>query len=370
MTDVETRLRDALSARASAVTYDRAAYDAIARRRADRRFRRLAAPLAALAATAAIVGVATVSVRFPEPAGPAGGGPARLGVLLENGRAVIVARTDPGGPPLAQTPPEYGEVGGISTADGETFYLSAATKGTCESVVFTMTADGRVTKLFDVAGGVTALAVSPDGRRLAYSAAVRRNERQGFPGCGIIADVHVRDLATTSEKVWVGYLGVMPPRQMAWSADGRFLAYDDVVTVSRIDTAAPVTRRPKPFLDDVPNPYGGGRCSPRSPAYLPTGELVVLVDCENAGTDDPTTSRAVVVDPATGRLGRVLFRLPNKLQSHWLTFDRTGENALVGAGKSTFRDVNTRYSVVYWWQPGRSPRRVSDVGKTWARVVW
>ncbi|HVF06562.1 MAG TPA: hypothetical protein VNA20_17105 [Frankiaceae bacterium] len=370
MTDVETRLRDALSVRASSVPHDPYAYGAIARRRANRRFTRLAAPIAAVAATAALVGAATVTVRFPERAGPAGGGPARLGVLLENGRALVVERANPRGPVLAQSPPEYGEVDDLSTADGETFYAAAGRKGTCASVLFTMTADGRSTKLLDVAGAVTGLAVSPDGQRLAYAVAVRRGTPDAIPGCGTIVDVHVRDLATRTEKVWRGYLGVTPAQHLTWSADGRYLAHDGVFDVSRIDTTAPATRRPKAFLDNFRNPYGGGLCFPRAPGYLPTGELVVLVDCENAGTDDPTTSRAVVVDPVTGRLGRVVFRLPNKLESHWLAFDRTGENALVGAGKSTFRDVNTRYNVVYWWQPGKQPRRVSDASKSWERVVW
>ena len=63
MNDVETRMRDAFAARAAAVTAEPDAYTEIARRRERRQALRWARPVAALAATVALVGLGVVVAR-------------------------------------------------------------------------------------------------------------------------------------------------------------------------------------------------------------------------------------------------------------------------------------------------------------------
>jgi hypothetical protein len=368
MTDVETRLRDALDARAAAVTYDADAYAAILRRRGRRRFGRLAVPVGAVAATAAVVGLVAVSTRTPTTLGPAGGGPARV-ATIRDGRAVVLDGADLDGPPVAELPASFGVPADVAAADGgRTFYVAAGPERQCESDIVRLDPQGRVTPVLHVRAAVTSIAVSPDGGRLAYGVVSPRSGQAC--GQGATYDLRVRNLRTGTEKVWRGRLGLLPVRDLSWSPDGRYVAFHSVFNASRVDTRGAGGRRPEPFAERFPSPYGPGHCYAHAVAYRPTGDLVALVGCSNDGSGDPRTTRGVVVDPVTGRLGEVLFRLPDETGPLWLTFDPARGFAYLGVRDFEHPDTGTGDARLYVWEPGERPVRVSGAPPVEDRLIW
>jgi hypothetical protein len=349
MNDVETTLRDALTARATTVTHDPDAYAAILRRRERRHLSRWARPIGAVAAVAAVVGVVAVVVRAPhrDAVVPAGGVPRYVvtarPLSARAAEVVVVDADDLAGQPVARMgPPTDRDVLRVFAAAGDdhTFYAAWASADTCRSAVYRLAApSGGTTRALDVAGDVTGLAVSPDGRRIAY-AMWADGPAESF--CGGTHEIHVRDLASGRERVWAvpsaADLRIHSIVGLVWSPDGRYVAfaYADRA-VHRIDTTAAAGALPSlppdpqvTGVDESGLPPAGTTCYTATPAYLPTGELVAAYHCADNRTQVAEPLRLVVLDPVTRHPGRTLFALPARSQARWVAFDRSGRHAFLG----------------------------------------
>jgi hypothetical protein len=334
MSAVEERLRDALAAQAGLVDFDPHAYATVVERRDRRRTTRWLRPVGALAATVLVAGLAAVALaRGGDRVVPASGAPARLVaiqgpstslplprtvVLDARTGAVLLATNDLDGVPRAVA----------AVGDGRTFY--AALEDDCLTKILRMEVPGGFTEVARVRGKVDSLAASPDGRRLAYS-------YQPDPPCrsgGLpwqAAELRVKDLPTGKERTWRSE-GEVVLRDLAWSPDGRYLAYEynDIHGIERLDTTAPGREFPLPPQRKVtPRPF----CYPADPAYLPSGELVAAIRCFPKGGSPTIQVRPY--DVATKQAGRELFRLPRETNgSDWLALDATGRYALAAVGSS------------------------------------
>jgi hypothetical protein len=374
MNDLDTILRDALDARAAHVAHDPDAYAGILRRRERRRRTRWAVPIGAVAATAAVVGIVAVVVRAPrtDSAVPAGGVPRNVvtvrQVSADTVEVAVVGADDLAGRPVARMSAPAGQDAlraVTAVGDDHTFYAAWTSVAVCRSGLYRLSApSGGSAPVLNVDGDVTGLAVSPDGRRIAYSMWA---EGPGESFCGGTHELHVRDLASGQERVWAttsaGALRTFSIVGLAWSPDGRYVAfgYGDQ-EVHRIDTAAaPGTLPslpPDPLVTNVDEnglPAAGTTCHTATPAYLPTGELVAAYHCVDNRTQAGGPVRLVVLDPVTRRPGRTLFTYPAGTQPQWLALDPTGAHALLGVTTPS-ADGDTRQ--VYRWDAGTAPREV------------
>jgi dipeptidyl aminopeptidase/acylaminoacyl peptidase len=373
MNDLATVLRDALDARVAHVAHDPVAYAEILRRRARRRLTRRARPIGVVAATAAVVGIVAVVVRPPDsdPVVPAGGAPSRVvtvrHVSADAFEVAVLGADDLAGRPVARmgAPANLGTLRAVAAVgDDRTFYAAWTSLDDCRGRLYRLVApSGASPPVLDVAGDVTGLAVSPDGRRIAYAMWA---DGPGESICGGTHEIHVRDLASGQERVWAtrsaGDLRIYSIVGLAWSPDGRYVAFGlGDQEVHRIDTtAAPVTipsLPPDPFVTNVDEsglPPAGTTCYTATPAYLPTGELVAAYRCVDNRTLAAERARLVVLDPVTRRPGRTLLTYPAGTEPRWLALDPTGAHALLGvtADDDTY--------LVYRSDGGTEPRQVLD----------
>lgn len=384
MNDLDTVLRDALDARVAGVTHDPDAYTEILRRRARRRVTRWARPIGAVAATAAVVGLVAVAVRAPDrdPVVPAGGVPRHVvavrHVPTDAFEVAVVRADDLAGRPVARmsAPTDRTTLRAVAAVgDDRTFYAAWSGIDECRGRLYRLSApSGDSTPVLDVAGDVTGLAVSPDGRRIAYSMWA---DGPGESICGGTHEIHVRDLASGQERVWAtpGALRIYSIVGLVWSPDGRYVAfgYGDQ-EVHRIDTTtAPValpSLPPDPLITNVDEngvPAAGTTCLTATPAYLPTGELVAAYHCVDNRTRAAEPTRLVVLDPVTRRPGRTLLPYPAGTQPRWLALDPTGTHALLGVATPS-ADGDT--AQVYRWDAGTAPRRVLDGDAARWPIAW
>jgi hypothetical protein len=207
----------------------------------------------------------------------------------------------------------------------------------------------------EVDGGVTELAASRDGKRLAYG--LRRpvgpKADCASSAIGTVPELRVRDLGTGRTTVWHGLPGEGTTAQhvlltdLSFAADGRHVAYESG------DCCEQSQRRDVRVLDTgdgggsfvTPAPVGvkATGCTFDGPAFRGRhGDLAMVRDC-------PTTDREVVtVDPATGAVTGVLFAVPHT-PSFWgrpparMVADASGEHLLV-----VEHDVETGTYVTHW----------------------
>jgi hypothetical protein len=385
MTDLETALRDALSARATAVVPDPDAYAAVLRRRARRRLTRWVRPIGAVAATAAVVGIVAVAVRAPDrdPLVPAGSVPRHVVAVrrapTDPFEVAVVRADDIAGRPVARmsAPADLANLRAVAAVgDDRTFYAAWSSIDECRARLYRLSApSGDAAPVLDVAGEVTGLAVSPDGLRIAYSV---WGDGPGESICGGTHEVHVRDLASGQERVWATASGALRTYSIVgldWSPDGRYVAfgYGDQ-EVHRIDTTtAPVvlpSLPPDPRVTNVDEnglPAAGTTCLTATPAYLPTGDLVAAYHCVDNRTQAAEPTRLVVLDPVTRRPGRTLLTYPAGTQPQWLALDPTGAHALLGV---TTPSADADTAQVYRWDAGTGPRRVLDGDAARWPIAW
>jgi hypothetical protein len=193
-----------------------------------------------------------------------------------------------------------GQAGGgdsnpVVADDGTVFFVRG--NGTCSSGIWRLPPGGREARVVQPPdGAVSQLAVSPDGRMLAWV-------EQSCPG---VAVLKTRDFSTGAEST---YTVDSPPSvegRPAWSPDNRHLAYfyggigGGTGGVRVLDTASSAHRA------DEGMALQGPPCPQWSPAFLPEGSLVVLTCHDPAHLD---RIDAVRFDPSTGRMLGSLFTL-------------------------------------------------------------
>jgi hypothetical protein len=378
MNDLETSLRDAFVTRAGAVPYDPAAYGAIVRRRERRRVTRLTQPAIALAATVALVGASVLVTRSSERHTVAvSGGPRRLIALRSFGSyadgshrtdAVVLDSAGLTGPPVLHITNDTYDLRAVTAAgDGRTFYGTGVPRGLsgCRLALLRIDPEVGTTPIGWVSGWQPSVAVSRDGRQLAYAS--RLADPESCSETNTVA-VSVRDLATGAERTWTGPTeGTRTPSELTWSPDGRTLAYEWGLTVGTLDTRQPGTAisPPRDRLDFSHSPKGA-LCSAETPAYLPTGELVVGWRCVGGGV---SLQDVRVFDARRQLAGRLLFRLPTSAGPTWLALDPTGRYALAGLRPKHHSGAEDRIEVVYWNGKGR-PKPVDTGDASMEFIAW
>jgi hypothetical protein len=194
---------------------------------------------------------------------------------------------------------------------------------------------GAVAKV--IADGAEELAVSQDGRKLAYIST----------GCGTRGsqgDVVVRDLASGAERRWptssggpVGQLSLQQP--LAWSPDGRHLAVvvgdvDQRQQVRLVDTTRVGSLAGAPIVR-VPD----SGCWFTNVAYQPrSGRLAVVEECHvasAAGGQVLARSRLLFFDPSSRRLlaRSLVLSVAGLPDVFSMSFDPSGRYLLYWAGQ-------------------------------------
>lgn len=335
MTDIESRLRDAFAAQGDAVPYDPTAYAAVVRRRRRRRGLRWMRAGAAIAAAAAVP--ALVLALRPAPGGPDGDAavapaPTRVIAIVGEQFMLLDAETLRG---TGLAPSGWEPKNVASAGDGRSFWTVSFTKkaGMCESLIQRLEVDGmnvRVADEITLPDYVTYLALSPDGRRLAYLA---RTRLPGTTRCANGGEIRVRDLRTGAERVWDDGKPVETSpfmlTSMTWSPDGRHLALGGEYAV--LDTTAPGDA--VVFTDQTTIRVGNEMCWTRDRAFRGrTGELVATLVCKTE------QSGAYVLDADGVNAVRLLFRPPTPEESFFgVSFDDSGDHAFVSGGPTLMR---------------------------------
>lgn len=174
------------------------------RRRRQTRALAVLAPLAVLA----VVGVVLLPGGGSRTAAPTATAPAPdTFFALLNGRAVEQSRT--------QLQNDFGPAVAVAPDHGGAWVVRS--KGTCRSVIQRFTPTPSTS--FVPTGSVGDLAVSPDGRWLAYGRGGTTTQKP-IGGCGDNALV-IRDLHDGTERVWPGDSGGVS--SLSWSSDNRHL---------------------------------------------------------------------------------------------------------------------------------------------------
>lgn len=363
MNDLDNDLRDALSARAAAVTHDPGAYAAVVARRARRRRGWSAFATAGLAATAVAAG-GVVATRPPEPAAqptPAAPAPAHVAGVYDD----VISFSEPDNlrDHVGMRPAGHRATAVAAAGDGRLFYMASVADEACASTLNRVTVEPGHTvnapvRRGAILGEITAMALSPDGARLAYT--LRRRIGRSTT-CAAAADLHVRHLATGAERVWRAGSPPTPadaplrPASLSWSPDGRFVSLGARHTA--VDTAAAgTTLRAE---ETAVARFGRRQCLLHDRSYRGrTGQLAGVAIC-------PGLHPGVYVldgDVAT----RLLFRTPS--EGHFVigevAFDRSGDHAFL-----LIRHGGER-AVLYRWDSDTGLRPVDTRGRDLAGIDW
>lgn len=402
MSRTEDRLADALSASARTVREDLLHPPVIPPRR-DRRWARWLAPALAAAVIALVaVLVATLTGNSPAP-GPVVPGPAgvpRYYVQLDSHNRFLVRSTITG--EVTATVPVHaandGDGAVAAAADG-TFFAAAFVSGSQEQIYhFGLTADGQVTGLGPVPGGLLsnqadAMAATADGSRLAVAVS-------GGPFSSY--KILVIDVRTGASDSWQGGLDRRGFRgsqisSLSWTADQRLVfavqwcqpfpvnnqacegathGYRRAAEVWEISgvTAGGALHRGRPLLrQSARYPYIA------SAVISPDGQTITAlvmhgqVQRQAPGTV-PGKLAVVQISASSGRQLRVLYQRPLGPTSQWtLSPDATGSHWLLagfdsyGNGDGPPDQMNKGYNG--WISNGRliplQPATGSIAGEAW-----
>ncbi|RYC10639.1 hypothetical protein [Nocardioides zhouii] len=224
-----TDLREELAALAETQPFspDPSAWDLGRRARSRTRVVRAAATLAVVAL---VVGVGAIAVR-PDSVGPAGG--------IEPDGAIPSVITTPDGPVITDLAIGRASVAYVDS-DGSPVLVDAATGKASYVDLPSFPEPSVIERTADLVTGPL-LAVSPDGRRVAYAATVAAEGPAGQPAFSTPWYI-VLDL-TTGDFEFVGVpLGTGTPRAISWTTDGR-LAIDVYGRQTRRDQPPSVVAR-------------------------------------------------------------------------------------------------------------------------------
>jgi YD repeat-containing protein len=227
----------------------------------------------------------------------AGNGPTFVGV--EAGR---LARYDAGTGQrlrfLTEAHPGGGDREPSVAGDGSVYFVRG--NGTCSSGIWRLPSDGgpEVPVVQPKEGTQSGVAVSPDGRRLAWVE----------QPCQDVAVLKTKDLQTGAERSFTMDAPPSVEGRPDWSPDDRHLDYfygrsgGGIGGVRVLDTASNARRADEGMPLHGP---AGPNCAQNHPAYRPDGTLVV-VTCLDENHPDVVARR---FDPASGAPLDVVFAL-------------------------------------------------------------
>jgi peptidyl-prolyl cis-trans isomerase B (cyclophilin B) len=282
MTDLEQLFQDAAALAEDGHPVPGDPIGRVGRARSAHRRRRLAtiavpaAAAAAAAAAAVILPSALTRDRLGDESSIASGEqPATSFTALADGRAGMYDATN--GTRLR----DFGPAAAVASAPDGVWVSS--TSG-CSSTLrfFATTSRLHVDAEMPVNALVSALAISPDGGTIAYTAATPDSGLEVGSPCGS-PDLVLRDAKTGSEQRWPGAAGSGEISQLAWSADGQRLAFqtsiccDATTSVRVLDLgSAPsvVTEVPAVKTDEE-------TCRFILPAFMDS-QLVAVRQCDDA----------------------------------------------------------------------------------------
>jgi hypothetical protein len=166
---------------------------------------------------------------------------------------------------------------------------------------------------FEVSGAVTSMALSPDGKTLAYARSQERPDAvlTEYP-CGVESLV-LRDVATGRERVWTGDEGYV--ESLSWKLDSKALALQTAVCCDAdITIKAFLVSRPVGKVSDIPDAFPTNSSSSTKERYLnPVWEGETLTVLQEK---DDATWQVV-----SGGIGTVLTTLPDQ----GVSLDQRGE---------------------------------------------
>jgi peptidyl-prolyl cis-trans isomerase B (cyclophilin B) len=201
--------------------------------------------------------------------------------------------------------------GALVTELGQAVAVSAGSDGYwvgraigCTSTLSFVAADSTtLSSEQQVDGLITDVAVSPDGKTLAYGVDRKAADPDPNARCGG-SDLVLLDVATGTERRWSGHDDNGQLSSLSWSSDGRQLAFqvayccDETIEVHVVDPASspePLSKSVRPTSRD---------CLVKLPAYV--GEtLVAARQCE-------TKTQLVALEPRHG--GPVIRDLPENTE--------------------------------------------------------
>jgi hypothetical protein len=292
------------------------------------------------------------SVSVPAPSPEAGAGSTFVGV--EAGR---LARYDAGTGQrlrfLTEAHPGGGDSEPSVAGDGSVYFVRG--NGTCSSAIWRLPADGgpEVPVVQPKDGTPSGVAVSPDGRRLAW---VQQP-------CQDVAVLKTKDLQTGAERSFTMDAPPSVEGRPDWSPDDRHLAYfygrsgGGVGGVRVLDTASNARRADEGMALHGP---AGPNCGQNHPAYRPDGTLIVLT-CLDENHPDVVARR---LDPASGAPLDVVFHLEGTDPLFAAVFGVTSFD-LTGDGRRALYEVLADGQFHAWRWDGRGrPTPLTTEGRT------
>jgi peptidyl-prolyl cis-trans isomerase B (cyclophilin B) len=350
MTDLEELFRSAASFAEDGHPLVGDPVGRVARARVNRRRRRTAA-LAIPVAALTVAGIAVVPVALSR--GGHGGGDGKTSVATGGRTPTSFAAIGAGhaGVYDARTGARQRDLGpAMAVAAADDGYWVSSGIGCASTLRFVAPQAGSVSSQRQIAGQVSDLAVSPDGKTLAYTVAKTVDNQGVGPTCDD-ADLVLLDVVSGHERRWTGEPGSGVIGQLAWSADGRHLAFESTVccdaTATLHDLAVasdpgPVARVPAPLGDSQTCRFG-------LPAFV-VDQLVAVRTCDGGPE--------LVSVAADGRV-RPLRTLPKEQPVALAAFGQTLLVALYGSA-----EVNGDLVRV---EPDGS---TTTLGTGWSQLSW
>jgi hypothetical protein len=210
--------------------------------------------------------------------------------VAEHGKQRLVASVQP-------PSPSAGEVKSVVAGPGRTFVVAAWRSQPCETVLyrFTMTDDGQAEDITPVTGGstpalVAGLAVSPDGRRLAYATAPCGENPENSPPAKTLITLTALDTTTGQRNTWT------PSRpaivgEIVWASDSRTIGY----TTGEVDSTPQPASPPPTSGRQASRDATVGAVQVRAlHSEVPGTDLLAGRLLFNPSADDGTVSTAVM----------------------------------------------------------------------------
>jgi hypothetical protein len=167
--------------------------------------------------------------------------------VTDDGREQVVASVPP-------PSPSAGKVSSVVAGPGKMFVVSAWRANPCETVLyrFKLTDEGQAEDITPVTGGripalVAGLAISPDGRRIAYATAPCGEDPERSPEATTPISLAVLETITGQRREWTSGRATVVG-EIVWASDSRTVGY----TTGEVTSTTPPADPPPTNSREVP----------------------------------------------------------------------------------------------------------------------